>query len=141
MLMTTCETARGGGEEAAKDHFVRRGDKVFAGTHLIIEMIGAEGLNDAGRIRKALVEAVEAAGATLLHIHLHRFTPQGVSGVAVLAESHISVHTWPEKGYGAFDIFMCGNADPWKAASVLRRALGAREMKVMEILRGEGIVS
>ncbi len=122
------------------DHFVRRDGKVFAGTHLIVELAEAEGLDDPQRIRQAFLDAIEAAGATLLHIHLHRFTPQGVSGVAVLAESHISVHTWPESRYGAFDVFMCGDADPHKAVDVLKAAFNAGRVEVTEILRGEGLV-
>ena len=123
-----------------EDHFIRRDGKVFAGTHLIIEVIEGEGLDDQERIETAMKECVNACGATLLHIHTHRFTPQGVSGVAVLAESHISVHTWPEIGYGAFDVFMCGDAEPRKAVDVLRRAFDAGDVHVKEFLRGEGIV-
>ena len=85
-------------------------------------------------------DCVTTCGATLLHIHTHRFSPQGVSGVAVLAESHISVHTWPEIGYGAFDVFMCGDAVPMKAVEVLRQTFNARDVQVKEFLRGEGIV-
>ena len=128
-------------DTARDDHFVRRDGKVFAGTHLIIEVIGAEGLDDEERIRGAFRECVETCGATLLHIHTHKFSPQGVSGVAVLAESHISVHTWPEIGYGAFDVFMCGDARPWGAVEVLRRTFKAGEVRVKELLRGEGLVA
>ncbi len=127
-------------DSARDDHFVQSGDAVYAGTHLIIEVTGAEGLDDENRIQTAFRECVEACHATLLHIHTHKFSPQGVSGVAVLAESHISVHTWPEVGYGAFDVFMCGEADPWQAVDVLRRAFSAREVQVKELRRGEGIV-
>jgi len=123
-----------------QDHFIRRDGKVFAGTHLIIEVIGGAHLDSEARIRAAFRECVAECGATLLHIHTHKFTPQGVSGVAVLAESHISVHTWPEIGYGAFDVFMCGDARPWRAVAVLRRAFSAEEVRVREILRGEGLV-
>lgn len=123
------------------DHFVRRDGKVFAGTHLIIEVMDGTGLDDAARIERAFRDCVAACGATLLHIHTHKFAPQGVSGVAVLAESHISVHTWPEIGYGAFDVFMCGEADPWRAVEVLRRAFAAGEIRVRELLRGEGLVT
>ena len=72
----------------------------------------AERLDDIEHIEATLRRCVEAARATLLHIHLHHFQPNGVSGVAVLAESHISIHTWPEAGYAALDVFMCGSADP-----------------------------
>lgn len=123
-----------------EDHFVRRNGKTFAGTHLIIEVIDGTGLNDEDRIEQAFRDCVETCGATLLHIHTHKFTPQGVSGVAVLAESHISVHTWPEIGYGAFDVFMCGDANPWYAVEVLRRHFDAGEVRVRELLRGEGLV-
>jgi len=113
------------------DHFITRDGLTFAGSHLIIDLWEAEGLNDKARIEKAMRDAVEAAGATLLHIHLHTFTPNGgVSGVAVLAESHISVHTWPEKGYAAFDVFMCGNAEPKKALKVLEQAFAPQRTVV-----------
>ncbi|MFN3613784.1 MAG: adenosylmethionine decarboxylase [Rubrimonas sp.] len=123
-----------------EDHFIRRGDKVFAGTHLIIEVVRGEGLDDEARIQQAFRDCVTECGATLLHIHTHKFSPQGVSGVAVLAESHISVHTWPEIGYGAFDVFMCGDAQPWKAVEILRNAFSAEEVRVKELLRGDGLV-
>jgi S-adenosylmethionine decarboxylase len=88
----------------------------FAGSHLILVLWEAEGLDDKDRIEQAMRDAVDAAGAALLHIHLHTFTPNGeISGVAVLAESHISVHTWLEHAYAAFDVFMCGDAEPRKA--------------------------
>jgi len=128
-------------DQSRDDHFVRRDGRVFAGTHLIIEVVCGEGLDDEARIQGAFRECVEACGATLLHIHTHKFSPQGVSGVAVLAESHISVHTWPEIGYGAFDVFMCGEAQPWRAVDVLRRTFNAREVRVKELLRGEGLVA
>lgn len=123
-----------------EDHFIRKNGRVYAGTHLIIELIDADGLDDEERIQNAFRSCVDKCGATLLHIHTHKFTPQGVSGVAVLAESHISVHTWPEARYAAFDVFMCGDALPWEAVNVLRHAFSAGDVRVKEILRGEGIV-
>ena len=78
------------------------------------------------------------AGATLLHIHLHHFTPNGgVSGVAVLAESHISIHSWPEYGYAALDVFMCGRTNPRAAIDVLKEAFEPRKVVVKEQLRGK----
>ena len=119
------------------DHFITREGVTFAGQHLIIDLWEAEGLDDRARIETAMREAVEAAGATLLHIHLHTFTPNGgISGVAVLAESHISVHTWPEKGYAAFDVFMCGNAEPKKALKVLEQAFAPKRTVVGVHKRG-----
>ena len=79
--------------EERLDHFIRQDGAVFAGTHLIIEVIGGSGLDNPQRVERALRACVHACKATLLHLYLHRFQPQGVSGVAVLAESHISVHT------------------------------------------------
>lgn len=122
------------------DHFIVRDNEVYAGTHLIIEVVNGTGLDDEARIRQAFRDCVAACGATLLHIHTHRFSPQGVSGVAVLAESHISVHTWPEIGYGAFDVFMCGDTRPWKAVEVLAAAFDTRDVRVKELRRGLGIV-
>ncbi|MFN3147006.1 MAG: adenosylmethionine decarboxylase [Paracoccaceae bacterium] len=127
-------------DENRDDHFIRRDGRVFAGTHLIIEVVDGSGLDDEARIQQAFRDCVDECGATLLHIHTHKFSPQGVSGVAVLAESHISVHTWPEIGYGAFDVFMCGDAQPWRAVDVLKRAFGTEDVRVRELLRGDGLV-
>ncbi len=128
-------------DENRDDHFIRRDGKVFAGTHLIIEVVKGAGLDNEARIQQAFRDCVDGCGATLLHIHTHKFSPQGVSGVAVLPESHISVHTWPEIGYGAFDVFMCGDARPWNAVDILRRAFDAEEVRVKELLRGDGLVA
>ena len=120
-----------------QDHFIQRDGQTFAGTHLIIDLWGAKDLDDLPRMEQALRDCVEECGATLLHIHLHHFTPNGgVSGVAVLAESHISVHTWPERDYGAFDVFMCGDAEPDRAINVLKRAFRPKRIGVVEELRG-----
>ena len=120
-----------------QDHFIERDGEVFAGTHLIIDFHGAEGLDDLERMERGLRGAVEAAGATLLHIHLHHFTPNGgISGVAVLAESHISVHTWPERDYAAFDIFMCGDARPEVAAEIITRAFKPSRRELQTLIRG-----
>jgi len=120
-----------------KDHFITRNGLSYAGSHLIIDLWEAEGLADRERIETALIDAVTAAGATLLHIHLHTFEEGGgISGVAVLAESHISVHTWPEKGYAAFDVFMCGDAQPRKALDVFKRAFNPGRVVVGEHKRG-----
>lgn len=120
-----------------KDHFITRNGVTYAGSHLIIDLWEAEGLDDRDRIEQALVQAVDAAGATLLHIHLHKFSPNGgISGVAVLAESHISVHTWPERGYAAFDVFMCGDAEPRRTLPVLKAAFTPSRVVIGEHKRG-----
>jgi S-adenosylmethionine decarboxylase len=120
-----------------KDYFIERGGARYAGTHLIIDLRGAAKLDDLEHIEAALREAVEASGATLLHVHLHHFTPNGgVSGVAVLAESHISIHTWPERSYAALDVFMCGDARPELTLEVFETAFRPEKMEVAEHLRG-----
>lgn len=124
---------------AAADHFVERDGVQFAGTHLILDFWGAKNLDNLQLMESALKACVRHCGATLLHIHLHHFTPNGgISGVAVLAESHISVHTWPERDFAAFDIFMCGDARPEEAIAVLMRAFSPKIMNVTENLRGVG---
>jgi S-adenosylmethionine decarboxylase len=120
-----------------KDFFVERDGRRYAGSHLIIDLWQAENLDDLGAVERALRRSVEAAGATLLHLHLHRFTPNGgISGVAVLAESHISIHTWPERGYAALDAFMCGNAEPRRVLPVLEDAFRPGRIEVNEWMRG-----
>jgi S-adenosylmethionine decarboxylase len=123
--------------EERQDHFATRNGVRCAGVHLIVDLHGAKRLNDIDHIEATLRSCVEAARATLLHIHLHHFQPSGVSGVAVLAESHISIHTWPEAGYAALDIFMCGSAEPDNCIPVLRDAFEAKRVDVNEILRGQ----
>jgi S-adenosylmethionine decarboxylase len=121
------------------DYFVERDGVRFAGTHLLLDLWGAAGLDDRSKIETALREASAAAGATLLHIHLHSFTDSGgISGVAVLAESHISIHTWPERDFAAIDIFMCGNCDPYRSVEVLKRNLKPRNVQLVEQRRGLG---
>ena len=122
--------------EEREDHFAVRNGVRCAGVHLIIDLHGAEGLNDIDLIDATLRRCVAAAGATLLHIHLHHFHPNGVSGVAVLAESHISIHTWPDIGYAALDVFMCGKAEPDACIPILREAFKAERVEVNEMLRG-----
>ena len=123
--------------DGRKDFMIERDGKAYAGTHLIVDLYNASDIDDIAHVESALIDCVKAAGATLLHIHLHHFTPNnGVSGVAVLAESHISIHSWPETGYAALDVFMCGDADPHRTIDVLRRAFRPGRIDVDEHLRG-----
>ena len=120
-----------------RDHFKTLGGVRFAGTHLLLDMWGAGHLDDPERLGQAMRAATLAAQATLLQLHLHHFSlTGGVSGVAVLAESHISVHTWPEHNFAAFDIFMCGNAEPNRAAEALQAAMLPTRVVVTEQRRG-----
>lgn len=122
-----------------KDYAVQRDGVRYSGVHLIIDLYGAKHLNDLPLLEAAMRKCIQAAGATLLHIHLHPFEPNGVTGVAVLAESHISVHTWPEDGYAAFDVFMCGNTKPEVCIDILKTTLEAERTEVTELLRGKGM--
>jgi S-adenosylmethionine decarboxylase len=119
------------------DHFVERDGMRFAGTHLIVDLWHATNLDDLQLVEQALWDAAARAGATLLNIDLHHFTPNGgISGVAVLAESHISIHTWPELAYAAVDVFMCGAARPHKAIEVLRGVFMPGMVTLAEHKRG-----
>ncbi|MEM7171486.1 MAG: adenosylmethionine decarboxylase [Pseudomonadota bacterium] len=123
-----------------KDFFIEKDGERFAGTHLIVDLWDAKRLDELDYVEETLRDCVEAAGATLLHIHLHHFTPNdGISGVAVLAESHISIHSWPENGYAALDVFMCGAAEPHKAVEVLRDRFQPSRVDVGEHRRGRGL--
>jgi S-adenosylmethionine decarboxylase proenzyme len=110
------------------------------GRHLLCEYHGCDrGLLDrVDDIRTELVTAVTLAGATVVKdIVVHHFSPHGVTGVVVIAESHFSIHTWPEHGFAAVDLFTCGEAlDPWKAFHHLARVLSAASHSVVEMRRG-----
>jgi S-adenosylmethionine decarboxylase len=108
------------------------------GTHLVVEAweAPAEFLNDPERIRRAMIEAIAAGEATLIDMCVHQFSPHGVTATATLAESHIAIHTWPEYGYFAADLFFCGKGQPKVAIEVLKNALQAQKVKMQEIDRG-----
>ena len=110
----------------------------FAGTHLIIDLFGAGRLDDVSHIERTIKRCAEVAGNRLLHMHLHSHAPHGgVSGVAVLSASHISMHSWPEASYAAFDIFVPGDVPPKAVIPVLEEAFGAQDVVVREHLRGK----
>lgn len=109
------------------------------GRHLILELWGCDThqINSIETIERAITETIEACGATLLDLRVYPFTPQGVTGVAILSESHLMIHTWPEHGYAAVDVFTCGmHTDPSKAVPVLRRHFLPERVQVMEMNRG-----
>ena len=134
---TTIASGPTAAAEERKDYFVERDGVQFAGTHLLIDLWGAENLGDPALIDRVLCDAAIQAGATILHSHFHHFTPNGgVSGVVVLAESHISIHTWPERSFAAIDIFMCGACDPHDALPVLRSAFRPERVDLNEERRG-----
>jgi len=108
------------------------------GRHLIAEYYEChrDTLDEVDTIRRALLDAARALGATVLGENFHQFTPHGVSGTVVIAESHLSVHTWPENGYVAVDIYTCGGLDPQIGFRLLHERLGATSCRVQEIIRG-----
>lgn len=109
------------------------------GRHLIAEYADcAEGtLTDPDFLEKCMLEAVRKSGATIVRSVFHRYAPQGVSGVVVIAESHMSIHTWPEYNYAAVDFFTCGQTvDPYQAHEYLKKMLGSAGGSVNEIKRG-----
>ena len=120
-----------------KDYFIEHQGIRFAGRHLIIDLWEASNLDNLTIVENALRDVATACGATLLHLHLHHFTPNGgISGVAVLAESHISIHSWPERHYAALDVFMCGSCEPNKSLPVLQKAFNPKNIYVNEYKRG-----
>jgi S-adenosylmethionine decarboxylase len=132
-------TVRSAAQEAANDSawITERAGVRCSGAHLIVDLYGASGLTDIALIEQTLRRCVDVAGATLLHLHLHHMGPNGgVSGMAVLAESHIGIHSWPERGYAALDIFMCGQARPERCIEVLLEAFTPRRAEIQELLRG-----
>lgn len=107
------------------------------GRHVLADFHGASALHLPEPAEAVLREAAEAAGAQVLEIKLHDFGDRsGFTGVALLAESHISIHTWPEHGYAALDIFMCGECDPMDALPALRAYFKPTQEEVTQILRG-----
>ena len=110
-----------------------------SGTHLIADLhgIAADKLMDVAAIEALMKHAALSAGATIVYSPLHAFgAGQGVTGVVLLAESHISVHTWPELGYAALDIFMCGRADPYQALVVIEAGFMPQSREVQCLSRG-----
>ena len=109
------------------------------GTHLLVELNECDAtlLDDMALVKQALLDAADEAGATIVGEVFHKFSPVGVTGIVCIAESHISIHTWPEHAYAAVDIFTCGeNFKPMEAAQFIAESLQARHCNVMEVQRG-----
>ncbi len=119
------------------DYFIERDGIRYAGGHLLLDLWGARNLTDPAMIETILHRSADASGATILHGHFHQFGEGGgVSGVLVLAESHISIHTWPERDFAAIDVFMCGACDPRKAVAVVEAGFQPTRFAVSEQRRG-----
>jgi len=111
----------------------------YLGNHLLVELYNCEAnvINDVLRIEELLLEAVKISGATTLNSTFHKFSPHGVSGVVVISESHFSIHTWPEYGYCALDIFTCGDEiNSHLALEYLKKEFRAGNISVTEVKRG-----
>lgn len=109
------------------------------GTHLLMELKGSDPiqLDDLSFIEETMLKAASRAQATVVHHGFRRFQPHGVSGVVIIEESHLSIHTWPEHGYAAIDVFTCGDrATPYKAVDYIRSRLQHTNHTILEIGRG-----
>ena len=109
----------------------------YAGTHVVADFWNGRIIESAAEIETLLRGAAAAANSTPLQVSIHTFAPEGITGIVLLAESHISIHTWPEINYIAVDVFTCGkDATPKKAIEFLKEALQPKKVKVQELRRG-----
>ncbi|MBT3784326.1 adenosylmethionine decarboxylase [bacterium] len=111
----------------------------FLGTQILAEYYACDPtvLSDSSLVEKIMVEAARDAGATVVGTSFHQFSPHGVSGVVIIEESHLGIHTWPEFGFAAVDLFTCGDSvNPWKAYESLKSSLKANQGTFMELRRG-----
>lgn len=109
------------------------------GRHILAEIYDCDEniLNNRELIEEILVKAALEAGAEVREVAFHKFSPQGVSGVVVISESHLAIHTWPELGYAAVDVFTCGDrVDPWDACNYISKGLCSKNMNASEVKRG-----
>ena len=115
------------------------GITMVIGRHIIVELYDCDAdiLNNRQLIEQILVEAALQAGAEVREVAFHKFAPQGVSGVVIISESHLTIHTYPELKYAAVDLFTCGsNSNPWKAYAYIVKHLKAKEVQTWELKRG-----
>jgi len=113
--------------------------KAALGRHILCEAFGCDSelLNDRQKVEATMVQAALEAGAEVREVAFHQFSPQGVSGVVVISESHLAIHTWPEIGYAAIDVFTCGErVDPWQACNYLIESFRAQNATTTEVKRG-----
>jgi S-adenosylmethionine decarboxylase len=112
------------------------------GRHVISELWGCdfEKLNDMEQIEQIFADAALKSGAEIREVAFHKFAPQGVSGVVIISESHLTIHSFPEHGYASIDVYTCGNMDPNIAANYIAEALGATTRENIELPRGMGPV-
>ncbi|MDD2420937.1 MAG: adenosylmethionine decarboxylase [Heliobacteriaceae bacterium] len=109
------------------------------GRHVLAEVYGCDFnlLNDVHKVEEIMVNAALEAGAEIREFVFHKFSPQGVSGVVVISESHLAIHTWPELGYAAIDVFTCGDkVNPWDACQYMQKGFKAAHVTAQEVKRG-----
>jgi len=110
----------------------------YAGIHLIVEFWNGKIIEDPKKIKQILIEAAKRAKNTPLEVTIHKFSPQGITGVVLLAESHIALHSWPEINYLAIDIFTCGEKSmSHKALAYLKKVFKPKRVKIQKIKRGK----
>ncbi len=110
----------------------------YAGIHLIAEFWNGKIIENPKEIKKILIAAVKEAKSTPLEVAIHKFSPQGLTGVVLLAESHVAIHSWSEFNYVAIDIFTCGDwAKPYKALQYLKKIFKPKKVEIKEIKRGK----
>lgn len=114
-----------------------RGARLTLGRHIVAEMYGCDRryLSDPQLMEELLIEAARKAELTIVASKTHNFIP-GVTSLVIVGESHLAIHTWPEYGYAALDVFVCGSKDPWKAYNVVYEKLKPERVKVTELKRG-----
>ncbi len=118
--------------------WVKKKKKIYAGIHLIVEFWGGKIIENSKQIKKILILAARESGNTPLETVFHKFSPQGLTGVLLLAESHIALHFWPEFDYLAIDIFTCGEkATPYRALEYFKKVFKPKKVKIKEVKRGE----
>ena len=124
-------------EQKDLDFLIRKDGQTFAGIHLLIDFYQASNLSDKHLIEKALESAASAVNAKKIDICVHKFSQNhGVSGVITLAESHISIHTWPEIFFAAIDVFTCGKCRPHSCIDILKNYLEPSRVEIVEHYRG-----
>lgn len=119
-------------------HWVKKNKNCgYAGIHLIVEFWGGKIIEDAKKIKAILIKTAKISHNTSLGVKIHKFSPEGITGFILLAESHISIHTWPDRDYTAIDIFSCGrNGQPYKGLEYLKKEFQPKKTRVKEIKRG-----
>jgi len=117
--------------------WIKKKKQKYVGVHLLVEFWGGKIIENPKEIKRILIEAAKRAKNIPLKVAIHKFNPWGITGVVLLAESHLSIHTWPEINYVAIDIFSCGEkAMPYKALEYLKKEFKPKKVKIKEIKRG-----